>query len=53
MSDASKPRSSSIDLGATVVVKRDGELHGQRGKKATTQIAFFSLPSVEKKIGWL
>ncbi|CAN0081162.1 unnamed protein product, partial [Ectocarpus sp. 13 AM-2016] len=40
MADMSKARSSSIDLGATVVVKRDGELLGQRGSV------------VDKKQGW-
>jgi len=50
MSDASKPRSSSIDLGAAVVVKREGELQGQRGKR---QLAGRILLSAVQRFGWL
>lgn len=39
MADKSLARSSSIDLGATVVVKRDGELLGQRGERGQGQTA--------------
>lgn len=33
MPEPLKTRSSSIDLGATVVVKREGDLQGQQGER--------------------